>query len=243
MFLTFPILLKCISLCRLPCCGRILPKPTTVLICTRTVIAVHRLGTTCANLCPVLGPGHLVGMLLWYLFCFQVVHVQKEDLSHLTLGMGLSSSLCTSSLDKCLCAHLLWTKAFVFIWLAPDFDRHISHTSCSKVSCYSANGVWAKPLSLGRWWGGKGKGQKGKAAAPLGEAGSRRWGWRVPLLLEGMEVGSKGGLLVCIRIKMWRQKTRSCPIIWRHQLNLTCTFNVRCLKMMSMRLTAFVSRS
>lgn len=43
MFLMFPILLKRISLCRFSCCGWMLPKPTTALIWTRTILVVHRL--------------------------------------------------------------------------------------------------------------------------------------------------------------------------------------------------------
>lgn len=142
-------------------------------------------GTTCANLCPVLGPGHLVGMLLWCLFCFQVVHVRKVDLCHLTLGMGLSSSLCMSSLDKCLCAHLLWTKAFVFIWLAPDFDRHISHTSCSKVSCYSANGCLGRTPEPGQMMGWQREGAEGESSSTPGRS------WQPALRMEGSS--SAGG--------------------------------------------------
>lgn len=124
------------------------------------------------------------------------------------------------------------------------------------------NAAWAGPPESRQ-----AKGQRDKETALLGEAGNcektfhdvdrisllpmsrgveLRLHWDEMFRLRGWKWGRKvkWGELSAARSK-WglpRQKTTSRPVIWRHRLSLTCSFNVPCLKMMSVRLTSFVFR-
>lgn len=135
MFLMLPMLLKCISLCRLPCCGWMLPKLTMVFICTKTLLVVHRLlgpsvpsYAKCRTLrsrvfdrdaevwaCNTISGRWLVEIKLVSPNSGNGIQLQPV---HIYLG-PMSLVLCG--------------------WLSLGFDRQISHMSYSKVSCLSAN--------------------------------------------------------------------------------------------------------
>lgn len=235
MFLMFPILFKCISLCRLSCCGWMLPDPTTALICTRTTLAVHRRVGPPVTSCTGADP-EILGWECWTSSLQHSFFGCQKWVSHPALGVGFSSRLRTSPLDS------------FYLWVLTD----------RLAACPTAEwclGRSPEPRQA--------EGQRDKEPAVLGKVGSCeetfRAGdgvcalptpgglrWDEMFRQRGWNGRGKGTGENCQQLdqnKVCQDKRQHpSPVIWRHRLSLTCSFSVPCLKMMSVRLTSFVFR-
>lgn len=226
MFLMFPILFKCISLCRLSCCGWMLPDPTTALICTRTILAVH---------------GRLGPPVTSYTQCWTLRYPGSWDRDAEVQACSTVSGLWLSEINvspdsgsgiQLQAVHIYFGQTSLFLYgcLRVLTDRL---ATCPTARCHVClqNAVWAGPPESRQ-----AKGQRDKEIALLGEAGNcdktfgdvdrvslptvsrgaelrQRLHWDEMFRLRGWKWGrkGKGGELSADRSKwgLRRQKTTS----------------------------------
>lgn len=162
MFLMFPILFKCISLCRLSCCGWMLPDPTTALICTRTILVAHRrLGDHLWQTTPSSRPWDRGswGRDAEAQACSTVLDVWLSEISvSPNSGSGIQLRAARIYFGK--------TSLFLCGCLRVLTDRL---ATCPTARCHVClqNAVWAGPPGSRQ-----AEGQRDKGTALLGEAGN-----------------------------------------------------------------------